>query len=105
MNLDTFTESAIFPCMVFTSTLTSKNQTTIPKAVVAALQALPSATLCFEMETDGRVILTAKSASFAKLAGSFPKKGRIRAASLEEMQTAIRTGATRGCKRPKAARK
>lgn len=87
--------------MVFTSTLTSKNQTTIPKAVVAALQAQPSATLCFEMDSDGRVILTAKAATFAQLAGSFPKKGRAKPASLEDMQAAIRAGTARGTKRTK----
>ena len=81
--------------MVFTSTLTSKNQTTIPKAVVAALKAQPSATLCFEMESDGRVILTAKSASFAQLAGSFPKRKKSKPATLEEMDAAVRAGAAR----------
>ena len=81
--------------MVFTSTLTSKNQTTIPKAVVAALKAQPSATLCFEMESDGRVILTAKSASFAQLAGSFPKRKKSKPAALEEMDAAVRAGAAR----------
>jgi len=85
--------------MVFTSTLTSKNQTTIPKAVVAALQAKPSATLCFEMEPDGRIVLTAKSASFAQLAGTFPKKKRAKPATLDEMDAAIRKGATRAFKR------
>ena len=90
--------------MVFTSTLTSKNQTTIPKAVVAALKAQPSATLCFEMEADGRIILTAKSASFAQLTGSFPKKARANAATLDEMAGAIRAGAARAAKRTKSAR-
>ncbi len=89
--------------MVFTSTLTSKNQTTIPKAVVAALHAQPSATLCFEMEPDGRVILTAKAASFAQLADSFPKKGRAKPATLDEMAAAIRAGAARASKRTKTS--
>ena len=87
--------------MVFTSTLTSKNQTTIPKAVVAALQAQPSATLCFEMEPDGRIILTAKAATFAQLAGTFPKKGRTKPVSLDDMQAAICAGAARGIQRAK----
>ena len=90
--------------MLFTSTLTSKNQTTIPKAVVAALQAQPSATLCFDLEPDGRVILTAKAATFGQLAGSFPRKKRAKAATLEEMQAAIRAGAARGFKRTRRAR-
>ena len=79
--------------MIFTSTLTSKNQTTIPKAVVAALSAKPSATLCFELEPDGKVVLTAKTATFAELAGTFPKKKRRKPATLEEMDAAIREGA------------
>jgi antitoxin PrlF len=87
--------------MVFTSTLTSKNQTTIPKAVVAALHAQPSATLCFEMESDGRIILSAKAATFAQLADSFPKKSRKKPASLDDMQAGIRAGAARSIKRIK----
>ena len=91
--------------MVFTSTLTSKNQTTIPKAVVAALQAQPSATLCFEMESDGRIILTAKAATFAQLVDSFPKKRRKKPASLKEIQAAIRAGASRGIRRAKGRKR
>jgi antitoxin PrlF len=91
--------------MVFTSTLNSKNQTTIPKAVMAALHARPSDTLCFELGPDGRVTLTAKSTSFAQLTGSFPKKTPAKAASIDEMQAAIRAGAARGFKRPKVSRK
>ena len=90
--------------MIFTSTLTSKNQTTIPKAVVAALQAQPSATLCFEMESDGRIILTAKASTFAQLAGSFPKKGRTKSVSLDDMQAAIGAGAARGIHRAKGGK-
>ena len=62
--------------------------------MVAALQAQPSATLCFEIESDGRIILTAKAATFAQLAGSFPKKDRAEPASLDDMQAAIRTPAS-----------
>ena len=58
--------------MSVTSKLTAKNQTTIPKAVVEALQVKPSSMLVYEIEPDGRVLLTAKSASFAELAGTFP---------------------------------
>ena len=91
--------------MVFTSTLTSKNQTTIPKAVVAALRAQPSATLCFDLEPDGRIVLTAKTATFAQLAASFPGKKGMKAASLDEMQAAIRAGAARGFKRTRSSKK
>ncbi len=85
--------------MTFTATLTSKNQTTIPKAVVKALAAKPSATLCFELESDGRVILTAKTATFAQLAGTFPKRKHAKPATLEEIDSAIREGAARRFKR------
>jgi len=90
--------------MIFTSTLTSKNQTTIPKAVVAALQARPSSTLCFEMESDGRIVLTAKAATFAQLAGTFPKKKRSQPAKPADMQAAILAGAARGSQRTRAAK-
>jgi antitoxin PrlF len=85
--------------MTFTSTLTSKNQTTIPKGVVKALAAHPSTTLCFEVEPDGRVYLSAKSATFASLAGTFPKGKRQKPATLEEIDKAIREGAARRFKR------
>jgi antitoxin PrlF len=89
--------------MVFQSTLTSKNQTTIPKAVVEALRARPSATLCFELEPDGRVTLSAKTATFAELAHTFPKRRRKTPATLDEMQEAIVAGASRGYK-PRSAK-
>lgn len=81
--------------MSFTSTLTSKNQTTIPKEVVEALQLKPSATLHYEVEEGGRVVLTAKTGTFAGLADSFPKKRRVRPASLEEVDAAIRAAAVK----------
>ncbi|HEY1052439.1 MAG TPA: type II toxin-antitoxin system PrlF family antitoxin [Prosthecobacter sp.] len=85
--------------MSFTSTLTSKNQTTIPKKVVEALQLKPSATLHYEVEEDGRVVLTAKTGTFAGLADRFPKKRRAQPASLEEMDAAIRAGAVKRFKK------
>ncbi|MFM7830662.1 MAG: type II toxin-antitoxin system PrlF family antitoxin, partial [Planctomycetaceae bacterium] len=44
--------------MSITSKITSKNQTTIPKAVVQALQIKPSSLLMYEIEPGGRVVLT-----------------------------------------------
>ena len=85
--------------MSVTSKLTAKNQTTIPKAVVEALQAKPSSMLVYEIEPDGRVLLTAKSASFADLAGTFPKKKLKKTVSLEQMDAAIRAGAVRRFRR------
>ncbi len=81
--------------MSFTSTLTSKNQTTIPKKVVEALQIKPSSQLHYEVEENGRVVLTAKTGTFADLAGRFPKR-RI---SRPEMDAAIQTGAARRFKK------
>jgi bifunctional DNA-binding transcriptional regulator/antitoxin component of YhaV-PrlF toxin-antitoxin module len=81
--------------MGHTSTLTSKNQTTIPKAIVAALGVKPSAVLCYELEPDGSVRLTAKSATFAGLAATFPLQKPTRSATLAEMQAAVRSTAAR----------
>ena len=85
--------------MSVTSKLTAKNQTTIPKAVVEALQVKPSSMLVYEIEPDGRVLLTAKSASCAGLAGTFPKKKLKKTVSLEQMDAAIRAGAVRRFRR------
>lgn len=74
------------------STLTSKHQTTIPKAVVQALKLRPSDQLVYEIETDGRVILTAKTGTFASVASSLSrekKAGVVR--SVDEMETAVKT--------------
>ena len=73
-----------------TSTLTKKNQTTIPKAVVKALGLRPSAQLIYEIEGNERVILTAKCATFASLAGSFPKKNRRVPRTAAEMKAAVK---------------
>ncbi|MGV3662464.1 MAG: type II toxin-antitoxin system PrlF family antitoxin [Prosthecobacter sp.] len=81
--------------MRYTSTVTSKNQTTIPKKVVEALKLKPSATLHYEVEEDGRVFLTAKTNTFGGLVNRFPKKRRAHPASLEEMDAAIRAAAVK----------
>ena len=85
--------------MSITSKLTAKNQTTIPKAVVEALQVKPSSMLVYEIEPDGRVILSAKSATFQELAGTFPKKKPKKTVSVEQMDAAIRAGAVRRFRR------
>ncbi len=78
-----------------TSTLTRKNQTTIPKAVVDALGLVPFASLVYEIEQGGRVVLTSKAATFASLAGTFPRKPQRKARSGEETASSIRQGAAR----------
>lgn len=81
--------------MSITSKLTAKNQTTIPKAIVEALQIKPSSMLLYEIEPDGRVMLTAKSATFEELADTFPKKKPKKPVTDAQISSAIRAGAAR----------
>ena len=81
--------------MSHTSTLTAKNQTTIPKAVVEALQIKPSSMLLYEIEPDGRVLLSAKSATFEDLADTFPVKRPRNPVSNDQIKAAARSGAAR----------
>ena len=88
--------------MTYSSTLTSKNQTTLPKAVVALLGAKPSAVLSYEEMEDGGIRLTAKSASFADHLESFPRKKPKRPVTVEMMNKAIQAEAARQHRKPKA---
>ena len=94
-------ESWDIPCMT-TSTLTRKNQTTIPKSVVSALGLKPSAQLVYEIRDNGEVVLTAKSATFASLVSTFPKKPRQSARTEVEMKSVIRKKAAERFLRSKA---
>ena len=85
--------------MSVTSKLTAKNQTTIPKAVVEALQVKPSSMLVYEIEPDGRVLLSAKSATFQELAGTFPVKKPKKPVSVDQIKAAVRLGAARRFKK------
>ena len=85
--------------MTYTSTLTGKNQTTIPKPIVEALALRPSAKLLFELEPSGKITLTAKTKTFAELAGTFAKSKRRKTATIEEMNDAIREGAAESFRR------
>ena len=87
--------------MSITSKLTAKNQTTIPKAVVEALQIKPSSLLMYEIEPDGRVVLSAKSATFEELADTFPKKRPRNPVSDEQMKEAVRSGAVQRFRKSK----
>jgi bifunctional DNA-binding transcriptional regulator/antitoxin component of YhaV-PrlF toxin-antitoxin module len=87
--------------MSITSKLTAKNQTTIPKAVVEALQIKPSSLLMYEIEPDGRVVLTAKSATFEDLAETFPAKRPRKPVSDEQMKEVIRSGAAKRFRKSK----
>lgn len=79
--------------MSIVSKLSGKNQTTIPKAIVQALRIKPSSLLVYEIEEDGRVLLTTKSATFVELAEGFPAKKRRKPATEAEIQAAVRDGA------------
>lgn len=78
------------------STLTSKHQTTIPKAVVQALKLKPSDQLVYEIEEGGRVILTAKTGTFASVAAGLPRRaGRRSKRTVGEMNRAVRDAAAK----------
>lgn len=73
------------------STITSKNQTTVPKAVMAALKLKPSDQLVYEIGTDGRVVLTAKTETFASVAASLPNRPKRKSIpTIEDMDKAIK---------------
>lgn len=73
--------------------MTSKNQITVPKAIVAALHLKPSSKLMFEIGEAGVVTLRAKSATFADLAESSSKRAKAKTSTVEEMNKAAGRGA------------
>ena len=87
--------------MSITSKLTAKNQTTIPKVVVEALQIKPSSMLLYEIEPDGRVMLSAKSATFEELAGTFPVRRPGKSVSDGQIKDATQAGAARRYRKTK----
>ncbi len=92
-------------CMIAESTLTSKNQTTLPKAVVESLGVKPSDKLVFEIHA-GKVTLSARTGRLADLAGAFRhfgKRRRKKAPDQKEMDAAVRRGAGRAYLRSTAA--
>jgi len=60
--------------MTATSKLTSKNQTTVPKAVTEALGMKPADQFVYEIQAD-YVILRARTGRLADLAGAFAHVG------------------------------
>jgi AbrB family looped-hinge helix DNA binding protein len=95
-------ECGQIPC-VTQSTLTSKNQTTIPKAVIEALNLRPSDQLVYEIEADGRIILSAKTGTFASVAANLrhkPKSGPTRSA--EEMKAVVKVMAVKRMSRARS---
>jgi len=77
------------------STLTSKGQTTIPKEIRELLGLEPGDKLDFVVESDGRVVLRPATLDVRNLRGLLFKKGR-KPVSLEQMDEAIKAGASRG---------
>lgn len=75
------------------STLTSKGQTTLPKAVRRALDLQPGDRLCYLVGEGGVRIV--KSRPLMELAGVLQRPGQ-RALTLEEMDAAIAVGAIAG---------
>jgi bifunctional DNA-binding transcriptional regulator/antitoxin component of YhaV-PrlF toxin-antitoxin module len=95
--LDLDKECGQIPCMN-QSTLTAKNQTTIPKAVIEALNLRRSDQLVYEIEPGGRVVLSAKTGTFASVAASLARKpGPAR--SVAEMNAAVKAAAVKRFKR------
>lgn len=87
--------------MIAESTLTAKNQTTVPKAVIASLGAKPSDKLVFEIH-EGKVTLTARTGRLADLAGAFRHFGKrpgAKPATQSEMDAAVRRAASRAHRR------
>lgn len=83
--------------MIAESTITAKNQTTVPKAIVDALGLKPSAKLVFELTDDRKLLVHVKQGRLADLAGFLANRPRKRKSpvSLEEMNRAVRDAAGR----------
>lgn len=58
------------------TTLTSKGQTTIPKAIRDSLRIKPGDRMTFTLMPDGAVVMRVKNRRIVELAGSLRKKGR-----------------------------
>jgi antitoxin PrlF len=58
------------------STLTSKGQTTVPKAIRESLRLKSGDRITFTLMPDGTVLMRVKNKSVMGLAGSLPRRGR-----------------------------
>ena len=58
------------------STLTSKGQTTVPKAIRESLRLKPGDRITFSPMPDGTVLMRVKNKSVMTLAGSLRRRGR-----------------------------
>jgi antitoxin PrlF len=66
------------------STLTSKGQTTVPKAIREMLRLKPGDRITFTPMPDGTVLMRVKNKSVMGLAGSLRRRGR-KALPVEEL--------------------
>ncbi len=66
------------------STLTSKGQTTVPKAIRESLRLKPGDRITFTAMPDGTVLMRVKNKSVMSLAGSLRRRGR-KALPVEEL--------------------
>ena len=66
------------------STLTSKGQTTVPKAIRESLRLKSGDRITFTLMPDGTVLMRVKNKSVMSLAGSLRRRGR-RALPVEEL--------------------
>lgn len=78
------------------ATLSSKNQATIPKLVREYLNLKPGNKFKFFLQPDGAVVILPRIPT-SRLKGSVPKLSRP--ISIEEMNTAIATGAAQRFRR------
>ncbi len=76
---------------MYDSKLTSKGQITVPKAVRETLGLSPGDRVRFVVRDDGTVTVEAESIDLRSLRGAFKAS---RPVSLEQMEQAIRRGAT-----------
>ena len=79
------------------ATLTAKGQTTIPKKIRQHLGIAPGDRIRFAIQSDGTVTMVAATLPITALRGIARRPEK--AASLEEMDAAIRAGAARGLDR------
>lgn len=77
-----------------TSTLTTKGQLVIPKAVRAAMGLKPGDRLDFIVQDDGTVVIRPAVADVRELKGLLARNGR-KPVSLEDMDRAVRAGSRR----------
>lgn len=75
------------------ATITSKGQVTIPKDIRDILRIGPGDQVDFIVGDEGEVVISPRTCDFRSLKGLFYKKGR-KAATLEDMEKAIKKGAS-----------